>query len=245
MLSFRRRRDKNAPGPSGISVNGRDYALHIRRNDRSRSITLRTDPASRAIRVTCPPYVPIRQITEFIHQKSDWIESSFAKAGPVLTLMPDAVFPFRGENLQIIWQQDLPRRIRVSDACLRLGGPREGVGKRVTAWLKKEARDILAADIADYSLAAGIKPPLLALSSARRRWGSCSSDGKIRINWRLVMAPDHVRRSVVAHEIAHLRHMNHSAAFYAWLDEIYEGNRKSADLWLKQHGSGLYSITAE
>ena len=245
MLSFRRRRDKEDTGPSGICVNGRDYALHIRRHSRSRSITLRTDPANHAIRVTCPPYVPMRQVIDFIHQKSDWIETSFAKAGPVLNLEPDAVFPFRGENLSITWQEDLPRRINLSDTVLRLGGPHEGVGKRITAWLKKQARDVLTADIADYSLKAGITPPLLALSSARRRWGSCSSDGKIRINWRLIMAPDHVRRSVVAHEIAHLRHMNHSAAFYAWLDEIYEGNRKSADRWLKQNGSSLYSITAE
>ena len=56
------------------------------------------------------------------------------------------------------------------------------------------------------------------------------------------MAPDEVRRSVVAHEVAHLRHMNHSADFYAWLDALFEGDRKSADHWLKAHGRGLYLV---
>ena len=51
-----------------------------------------------------------------------------------------------------------------------------------------------------------------------------------------------VRRSVVAHEVAHLRHMNHSPDFYAWLDHLFEGDRKSADRWLKAHGRGLYLV---
>ena len=245
MLSFKRRKESRSAIPAVVSVNGRDYALHIRRYDRSRSITLRTDPAIRAIKVTCPPYVPIRQVTDFIIQKSDWIEKSFAKAGPLRKLEPGAVFPFRGRDITIVWREDLPRRVHRADSEIRVGGPIEGAGKRVTAWLKKQARNVLAADIAEYSEAAGELCPSLALSSARRRWGSCSSDGKIRINWRLIMAPDDVRRSVVAHEIAHMRHMNHSPNFYAWLDQIFEGDRKAADGWLKQHGSSLYSVSAE
>ncbi|MEM8725649.1 MAG: M48 family metallopeptidase, partial [Pseudomonadota bacterium] len=61
------------------------------------------------------------------------------------------------------------------------------------------------------------------------------------INWRLVQAPDHVRRSVVAHEVAHLVHFDHSPAFHALLSDIYEHDIKVADRWLKQHGRSLYS----
>ena len=56
------------------------------------------------------------------------------------------------------------------------------------------------------------------------------------------MAPVYVRRSVIAHEVAHIRHMNHSADFYTWLDTLYEGNRKAADQWLKMHGTGLQRV---
>jgi len=78
------------------------------------------------------------------------------------------------------------------------------------------------------------------LSNARRRWGSCAATGAIRINWRLVMAPDAVRRSVVAHEVAHLVHFDHSPRFHALLGELFEGDIKAANLWLKREGRGLY-----
>jgi predicted metal-dependent hydrolase len=56
------------------------------------------------------------------------------------------------------------------------------------------------------------------------------------------MAPASVRRSVIAHEVAHMRHMNHSPDFYAWLDVLFEGNRKAGDQWLKMHGTGLQRV---
>ncbi len=245
MLNFKSRIAAAPAAPEYIRINGRDYALHIRRHARSRSITLRTDPARETIRVTSPPYVPVHQITAFVHEKSDWIENSFAKAGPVSRLEADSIIAFRGEQAIIRWQEEWPRRVIWANGEIRVGGPCQNVPKRVAAWLKKQARQIMADDIAYYSSAAGIMPPPLALSSARRRWGSCSSAGKVRINWRLIMAPDDVRRSVVAHEIAHMQHMDHSAAFYAWLDHIYEGDRNAADRWLKEHGATLHAVVIE
>ena len=79
------------------------------------------------------------------------------------------------------------------------------------------------------------------LSAARRRWGSCARDGTIRINWRLVMAPAEVRRSVVAHEVAHLVQFDHSPAFHAALDALFEGDLRAANRWLKLHGRELYA----
>jgi predicted metal-dependent hydrolase len=81
----------------------------------------------------------------------------------------------------------------------------------------------------------------VALSRAQRRWGSCSDRARIRINWRLVQAPDFVRRSVVAHEVAHLVHFDHSPAFHALLGDIYEGEIGVADRWLKERGRSLYA----
>ncbi len=78
------------------------------------------------------------------------------------------------------------------------------------------------------------------MSNARRRWGSCASNGMIRINWRLIMAPDLVRRSVVAHEVAHLTHFDHSPAFHLHLRELFDGSVHEADRWLKANGRTLY-----
>ena len=88
---------------------------------------------------------------------------------------------------------------------------------------------------------AEIALPSLRLTSAQRRWGSCSTGGTVRINWRLIQAPDHVRRSVVAHEVAHVLHFDHSPAFHAALARIFEGDVAAADAWIKTHGRSLYA----
>jgi hypothetical protein len=95
-------------------------------------------------------------------------------------------------------------------------------------------------DLAFYCERAAQPLAKLLLSSAQRRWGSCARGGTIRMNWRLVMAPAEVRRSVVAHEVTHLVHFDHSPAFHALLDELYEGDMRAANRWLKRHGRGLY-----
>ncbi|MCJ2185150.1 M48 family metallopeptidase, partial [Novosphingobium sp. 1949] len=112
---------------------------------------------------------------------------------------------------------------------------------RVARWLQAEARPLLAADLAHYCERAGQAVPALALSNAKRRWGSCAANGAIRINWRLIMAPDFVRRSVVAHEVAHLVHFDHSPAFHACLARIFEGSIEDANRWLKAHGRALHA----
>ncbi len=132
------------------------------------------------------------------------------------------------------------RPVRSGDT-LTLGGPRETLPQRLARWLESEAERLMADDLAFYCERAKIAAPTLRLSRAQRRWGSCSSSGTVRINWRLVQAPDAVRRSVVAHETAHLVHFDHSPAFHALLAEIYEGDQHWADAWLKNHGRTLYA----
>jgi predicted metal-dependent hydrolase len=100
---------------------------------------------------------------------------------------------------------------------------------------------LFGGDVADFAAAAGVADPRVLLSRAHRRWGSCTSGGVVRLNWRLVMAPDFVRRSVVAHEIAHLVHFDHGPAFHEFLDTIYDGDLRAANRWLKREGRTLYT----
>ncbi len=122
-----------------------------------------------------------------------------------------------------------------------VGGPQQSLAVRLQRWLEKEAERLFAEDLAFYCARAGRTAPQIRLSRAQRRWGSCSDRATIRINWRLVQAPDHVRRSVVAHEVAHLAHFDHSPAFHAELARLYEGDIKAADRWLKERGRELYA----
>jgi predicted metal-dependent hydrolase len=124
---------------------------------------------------------------------------------------------------------------------LRIGGSAESLATRLQRWLESEAQRLLEGDLAFYCERAGHAAPPLRLSRAQRRWGSCSDRKAIRINWRLVQAPDTVRRSVVAHEVAHLTHFDHSPAFHALLRALFEEEIGAADGWLKAHGRSLYA----
>ena len=139
----------------------------------------------------------------------------------------------------------LPRRpvaLNVAgDRVIRLGGPADGLNTRIQRWLQAEARVLFADDLAHYAGRAGVPMPSLALSSAKARWGSCSAGGTVRLNWRLIMAPDPVRRSVVAHEVTHLLHFDHSPRFHAALGDLFEGDLGAANRWLKADGRSLYA----
>jgi hypothetical protein len=149
--------------------------------------------------------------------------------------------PYRGRSLRIEHAARALRRAVLEYDTIRVGGPVETLPSRLRRWLEAEARAMLAADLADYCERVNVTAPGLALSNARRRWGSCAPDGSIRINWRLIMAPDFVRRSVVAHEVAHLVHFDHSPRFHALLSELFEGDIAAANRWLKREGRSLYA----
>ncbi len=154
-------------------------------------------------------------------------------------------WPIAAHRWRSSGSRSLPRRPQLDGAALRIGGPEETLAARVQRWLEAEALRLLAEDLDDYCLRAGRPVPELRLSRARRRWGSCSGPGNgtagIRINWRLVQAPDPVRRSVVAHEVAHLVHFDHSPAFRALVRRLFEGDLAQADDWLRREGRGLYA----
>ena len=129
----------------------------------------------------------------------------------------------------------------VEDFMLLEGGPHDTLARRLQRWLEQESLRLFAEDAADYCARRQLAPAPVRLSRARKRWGSCSSEGVLRLNWRLVQAPDAIRRSVVAHEVAHLVHFDHSPAFHALLARLYEGDIAQANRWLSAHGRELYA----
>jgi predicted metal-dependent hydrolase len=229
-----------------VDIEGEAVPVRIRRNPRARRISMRADAVKREIRITMPTFAPTKAAMDFVAQKRNWIALRLQSAPPAASLNPGDVVAFAGEPHHIVWNDSATRTVRIVDGEdgqeLHLGGPQDMVAARILRWLKSEARAIFTADLAEYCERANEKLPSLSLGDPRSRWGSCSSRGTISLSWRLVMAPPHVRRSVIAHEVAHMRHMDHSHAFYAWLDELFEGDRKAADRWLKMHGTALQRV---
>lgn len=234
---------KSDDGGETVMVGARQVPLKLRRHPRSRSISLRIDTARRGLSVTMPHWVAKREALAFIASRTEWIETRLAALGPDSILGDGDDIAFRGENFCIDWAATHPRTPLLADGKIRVGGDQAMLAKRVERWLKTEAQTIFADDLRDYCARAGEKTvPRIGLSNAGRRWGSCSQSGWVRVQWRLIMAPDNVRRAVIAHEVAHLRHMDHSPRFYAWMDSIFEGDRIAADRWLKAHGNALHAL---
>jgi predicted metal-dependent hydrolase len=227
--------------PPAVTVGGRELPLAIRRHPRATRLTMRLAPDGSEVRITLPRWGRTSDALVFASKRIDWLESQLAAIPRSAPPAPDGSVLYRGVELAIGWEPRLPRKPRLDGERLTLGGPAETMPARVRRWLEAEALRLLGEDLADYCARAGLAPPELRLSRAGRRWGSCSGAGCIRINWRLVQAPDFVRRSVVAHEVAHLVHFDHSPAFRALLAELFEGDIKAADAWLKAEGRGLYA----
>jgi predicted metal-dependent hydrolase len=230
------------PARRTLRVGDAEMPLVIRRLRNARQMTLRLSPDGSEVRISIPSWGRVGDAEAFARDRAPWLARKLAARPEAVAVEPGGHLPYRGEQLRIDWFENAPRRPLLDDGAVVVGGPSEGLAPRLQRWLEKEALRLMQEDLAFYCARAGETPPRLALSRAQRRWGSCSTSGVIRMNWRLVMAPDFVRRSVVAHEVAHLVHFDHSPAFQAALGAIYEGEVEQANRWLKAHGRGLYRL---
>lgn len=184
--------------------------------------------------VSAPRWVGEPQIEHALQLKARWILVKLAEQGRRLTQQDAArvdwrdgtVLPWLGEDLRIRLAPHLTRTVLQEPAPLT-GEPRTlhlrvpagadaaAIRTAVQRWLQQQARALFEARIDHHAPALGVRVTRLRLSSARTRWGSASSDGSIRLNWRLVHFPLATLDYVVVHELAHLREMNHGPAFWA------------------------------
>lgn len=239
MLDWLRRSGSEEPS---IEVGGTVLPVAIRRLRTARRMTLRLAPDGREARLSIPHWARTAEALAFARSRTDWLAAQLSNLPAVRPLEPGGLLPYRGEQLRIEHHPGARRRPELTAEAITLGGPEESLALRLQRWLQAEARTFLLDDLVHYCGKASLPVPSLGLSSAQRRWGSCSAKGIIRINWRLIMAPDMVRRSVVAHEVTHLLHFDHSPRFHAALDALFEGDIAEADRWLKREGRGLYTL---
>jgi len=223
-----------------MTVGESELPIVIRRHARAKRMTLRLAPDGKDVRVTIPDWGRTIDALEFARSRRIWLERQLADLPTTSSIGAGEKFPYRGDILTIDYSAKAPRKPALDGDIIRLGGPETSLRSRLKRWLEAEARAYLTTDLAHYCQVVGKDTPRVALSNARRRWGSCAPDGSIRINWRLIMAPDVIRRSVVAHEAAHLVHFDHSPHFHALLGELFEDDIDTANRWLKSEGRRLY-----
>ena len=237
---------------NGTLSTGRSEAIHhdprlplpvaVRIHPRARRLKLRLDDKRALLLLTCPPRGSRRAALDWAASQREWVERQLADARPAIALLPGNTIPIEGNPTRLEWRPYGARSGSLSDGILSCGGPVEGFERRVLAWLRARARDLLSADTAEMAGRAGVTVRRVSIGDAGTRWGSCSASGSIRYNWRLVLAPPEVRRWVVAHEVAHRVHMNHGPAFKALERQLFDGDGDAARLLLRRLGPGLKRI---
>ena len=197
--------------------------------------------------VTAPRWVTLADIETAVAEKQKWIFAKLAewqtrteqRALPQIEWADGAELPYLGKTIRIALASTRGAlEYREAAATLALGLPPQAdaqqIKDRVQGWLQGEAKHLFGARLAIYAERLGVHFRSYALSSASTRWGSCSSDGTIRLNWRLIHFPLAIVDYVVAHELAHLREMNHGPRFWETVASIFPEFR-DARRALKQH----------
>ena len=191
--------------------------------------------------VTLPPRAAQAAGKALLLAHAGWVAERLARLPQPITLQDGAAVPVDG----------VPRRIRhvpgaqggawLDGDSLHVSGEAEFLPRRAVDFLRAEARRRLAAQAVAIAAPAGLKPRRVVVKDTRTRWGSCTADGTLMFCWRLVMAPPHVQDYVAAHEVAHLRHMDHSRAFWALVGQLTP-HRRAATRWLAAEGTALMRV---
>lgn len=229
------------PSPlAQVTINGEIWPVRLLPHARARRMTLRFDRMKGEIRLSLPVRHDRARALAWVESQHRWLMTQIGTMEHIVPIRDGADMLYMGDCVTIRWDAALGRRAELSDGLLHVGGPEETVARRIERWMKAEALAILSDETREYAGIGGLKAGRISVADPKSRWGSCASDGSIRYNWRLVMAPEFVRRATVAHEVAHLKHMHHGPEFHALVDRIYEGNARKARRWLKAHGHKLH-----
>jgi predicted metal-dependent hydrolase len=235
---------KRSPEKLLIASAGRRIPVAIKRNPRARRMILRVDEALGMPVLTLPTRTAVSTAERFLKLHLEWLDQNVRLLAPRAPFVDGATFPLRGILCTIRARGGrglIELQRRSTGYLLSVPGDPEFLARRVSDWLRREARSDLSAAVARHEKAIGKKAARIRIADPKSRWGSCSSDRVLTFSWRLVLAPPRVLDYLAAHEVAHLRIMNHGPRFWQLVEELAPHHEK-ARAWLNDTGAGLAAI---
>ena len=208
----------------------------IRRSQRARRVRVTVDTDG-SVSVTLPPRAPHRAAAEAVQELAPWIARRRRVLARVAAEVarPDGTVPYLGEPLVLLPQPGRVRVHRRGDVLLVPDGdPRPALER----FYRRAARAEIAQRLDAACARAGTRYGGLTIRGQRTRWASCSADGTMSFNWRLLLAPREILDYVVEHEVCHLEVMDHSPRFWSLLAARAPDWRAHA-AWLRRYGSTL------
>lgn len=232
---------KTAPDtlPDTLALAGQDVPLAVSRHHNAKRMTLRYDAQRRQVKLTLPPRAPLRLAAAFLQEKHAWLTAQVKRHPQAVGFADGTVIPVLGSNVTLHHSEALRGRAERVDDILHIRCPAASLPKRTEDWLRNTLREEILAEATAMAATLGVKFQRLSLRDTSSRWGSCSAEGNLSFCWKLVFAPRHIVSYLVAHEVAHLREMNHSPAFWAEVAKIHPEYKRSRK-WLADHTSELH-----
>lgn len=222
-----------------------DLPVTVRISPRARRVALRLDPATRTVHLIVPRRMSLARAMDFARAHEDWIYKS-------LNALPDLI-PFEaGMEIPVL---GVPRVVEISSEAksaskskgrgilleerkIMVCGARGEPQARIRRFLIKLAQETLETLVREKLPVIGKTVKKIGVRDTRSRWGSCSADGVLNFSWRLIFAPPEAMDYVVAHEVAHLVHMDHSKAFWALCANL-STDFSTGRRWMRLHGQSL------
>jgi predicted metal-dependent hydrolase len=214
----------------------REIPYTIRRSSRARRVRVNVH-AHAGVEVVLPARAPERAAAAAVSELRPWIEGRLEEARQVLARIAarGGTVPYLDEALELVPQ---PGRQRVHREGGRLLVPEGEPRPALERFYRRAARAEIAPRLDRATTLAGTTYGALDIRAQRTRWASCSANGRMSFNWRLLLAPERVLEYVVWHEVCHLEILDHSPRFWALLERRWPGYREDRE-WLSRHGATL------
>ena len=210
-------------------------------NPRAKRLSLRVDQRDGSLKLTVPQWTPQWQIDRFLNKNAQWIAQRQANTLPKIFIENGAIIPLKGVDRIIRIEHHTKRITDISldhdDLVIRTS--RSDPTTNLKRWLVDQARQAIELLAYDKAKTIGKTIEKIDLRDTTSRWGSCSSDKRLMFSWRLIMTDPQILDYVVAHEVAHLKHMNHSTDFWDLCYFLTDGDAPYARQWLKDNGNSL------
>ena len=224
-----------------LSLPGGPARVEWRRSRRARRVSLRIDPRGGAVVVTLPLRAGRGAGMALLMDHAGWVAERLAALPGAIPFADGALVPLHGIDHRLCHVPERRGGVWVEGGEIMVAGEAAFLPRRVADFFRAEARLRLSALVAAKAQAAQVQPRRVTVKDTRSRWGSCAANRNLAFSWRLVMAPGFVQDYVAAHEVAHLRHMNHGPRFWALVAELTPHTAAAVD-WLRTQGPRLLRV---
>ena len=221
-----------------IQANGQIFLVYLRRRKIMKNIHARLSPRTDAVIISAHPRVPLTHVYEFLKKAQAWLEEATRKRPKRLPFTPGLQIPVLGQVVTLEHCESSKRQVTYTHAKLVASGAASEFNTQIKRFLKQLALQETQKQSLIYANLLGTSLGKISIKDMVSCWGSCSGKGNLSFNWRLVLAPPAILSYLCAHEVAHLKHKNHSLYFWKTVESLCP-DYKEAKAWLKTQGTSL------